>query len=284
MPSATATASAGAKCQRRTGGAGVEHLQDRVVEVAVAVEVGRRGPRGRAADQDIGARLAACGVARRGSRRRAPACWQRSRTPRSGRRPRSRATPERALPCVPSVATLTRSVKPVSRSCTKTSAQFWLRGPVDVVEAQIVAVVRHEIAGDAGEGDVAAVGGERQAAACRLEGRAVGLRAIRGHAHPRQRACVAIVDEDVRHAVGVAGDEVGGEALKGDDTAVARDGREDRRLVRGSPVIRSLTRCRLARQLVEHADVGAVRVKSQATKFRQKLLSSAVSDGGHRST
>ena len=67
-----------------------------------------------------------------------------------------------------------------------------------------VGVGRHQVVGDGVEGHVAAVGAHRREVAG-----AIGLRLVVAHAHSLGGTRRAIAHEHVRHAVGVAGDQVG---------------------------------------------------------------------------
>ena len=109
------------------------------------------------------------------------------------------------FPCVPSEARLTRSIVSVWRSYTKTSAYA-------------IGIAGDEVAGGRVKRHVAAVGADRG-----VTRTAVSLRAVGSEAHPLDRVRLAIIDEDVAHAIGIAGDEVAGGGRKRHVAAVGAE-------------------------------------------------------------
>jgi hypothetical protein len=94
----------------------------------------------------------------------------------------------------------------------------------DVLEG--IAVARDEVRGAAVEGHEAPVGGDPGVRAL-----AVALRAAAVDADAHGRPQLAVAQEDVAHAVGVARDEVRGRAVEGHVAAVGRDRGEEALLV-----------------------------------------------------
>ena len=87
-----------------------------------------------------------------------------------------------------------------------------------VVDEHILTPIRSaadEVGGVAPEGDETAISRDGRPA-----GAAVALRGVRGNAHSLRRAGQAIMDEDIVAVVRIAADEVGGEALEGDQAAI----------------------------------------------------------------
>src|SRR4051794_38995697 len=94
----------------------------------------------------------------------------------------------------------------------------------------VVGVLRHEVASEGREGDGAPVCRERQPITKQSEmvndagaAVAVGLPTMWSDAHPLRRAKLAVADEDVQTAVGVARDEVAGVRGEGDEAPVRRE-------------------------------------------------------------
>src|SRR5690606_37328747 len=96
------------------------------------------------------------------------------------------------------------------------AAGFTGHAVVDEHVLHAVGVAGHEVRGAAVEGNESAVAGNG-----RGEAAAVGLNAAHAQADPRGRAGVHVAQEDVGHAVGVAGHEVAGVALEDQPAAVA---------------------------------------------------------------
>ena len=90
----------------------------------------------------------------------------------------------------------------------------------DVHHAVAVGPAGQEVAGRGVEDHEPAVGADPGP-----EAALVGLRSAGGDADPLGVAAAPVADEDVGHAVGVAGHEVRGVGLEGDEVAVGRDRR-----------------------------------------------------------
>src|SRR5262245_30333270 len=81
-----------------------------------------------------------------------------------------------------------------------------------------ISVAADEVSGFAVKGDIAAISTER--GRIRI---AVGFGAVWARADALGRSRLAVVDENVGPEVGVAGDQVAGLAVKGDEAAVGAD-------------------------------------------------------------